>query len=180
MAMKSPPGDESPPGRVPEAISRIPRDGDRGALWKVFRIVALGTGGFATEAICRRKGRNPSKEIFSELDEINAQGPIFARSFQKTERKRKWGHEVVHTRAARPSRGAWCGPLVTPSDLPFRRLKASVAKPPVPRAMIRKTLLRGRRRQSHLRDSGDRPALPERGIITRGALHHHARLRIDA
>ena len=26
--------------------------------------------------------RNPSKEIFSELDEINAQGPIFPRSFQ--------------------------------------------------------------------------------------------------
>jgi hypothetical protein len=38
--------------------------------------------------------RNPSKEIFSELDEINAQGPIFARSFQKTEEGRKWGHEA--------------------------------------------------------------------------------------
>ena len=39
--------------------------------------------------------RNPSKEIFSELDEINAQGPIFTRSFQKTERETKWGHEVA-------------------------------------------------------------------------------------
>ena len=39
--------------------------------------------------------RNPSKEIFSELDEINAQGPIFARSFQKTGEETKWGHEVV-------------------------------------------------------------------------------------
>ena len=38
--------------------------------------------------------RNPSKEIFSELDEINAQGPIFARSFQKTEEEMKWGHEA--------------------------------------------------------------------------------------
>ena len=38
--------------------------------------------------------RNPSKEIFSELDEINAQGPIFARSFQKSEEETKWGHEV--------------------------------------------------------------------------------------
>ena len=36
--------------------------------------------------------RNPSKEIFSELDEINAQGPILPRSFQKTEEKTKWGH----------------------------------------------------------------------------------------
>ena len=39
--------------------------------------------------------RNPSKEIFSELDEINAQGPIFARSFQKTGGDKKWGHEVA-------------------------------------------------------------------------------------
>ena len=38
--------------------------------------------------------RNPSKEIFSELDEINAQGPILPRSFQKTEGERKWGHEA--------------------------------------------------------------------------------------
>ena len=45
--------------------------------------------------------RNPSKEIFSELDEINAQGPIFTRSFQKTEESTKWGHE-----AARPQGGA--------------------------------------------------------------------------
>src|SRR5215203_145714 len=67
--------------------------------------------------------RNPSKEIFSELDEIFAQGPIFARSFQKTEEITKWGHEV-----ARPQGGAaWplaappchlgpsCGPLAYPS-----------------------------------------------------------------
>ena len=45
--------------------------------------------------------RNPSKEIFSELDEINAQGPILPRSFQKTEGESKWGHEV-----ARPQGGA--------------------------------------------------------------------------
>ncbi|KAK1618521.1 hypothetical protein QYE76_024038 [Lolium multiflorum] len=37
---------------------------------------------------------NPSKEIFSELDETFAQGPIFARSFQKTEDLTKWGHEA--------------------------------------------------------------------------------------
>ena len=39
--------------------------------------------------------RNPSKEIFSELDKITAQGPIFARSFQKTEEITKWGHEAA-------------------------------------------------------------------------------------
>ena len=39
--------------------------------------------------------RNPSNEIYSELDEINAQGPILPRSFQKTEGESKWGHEVA-------------------------------------------------------------------------------------
>ncbi|KAK1694337.1 hypothetical protein QYE76_011034 [Lolium multiflorum] len=48
---------------------------------------------------------NPSKEIFSELDETFAQGPIFARSFQKTEEITKWGHEAAGDRAARP--GPW-------------------------------------------------------------------------
>ena len=38
--------------------------------------------------------RNPTKEIFSELDEINAQGLIFSRSFQKTEGDMKWGDEA--------------------------------------------------------------------------------------
>ena len=37
--------------------------------------------------------RNPSKEIFSELDEINAQGLIFPRSFQKSEGETKRGDE---------------------------------------------------------------------------------------
>ncbi|KAK1620943.1 hypothetical protein QYE76_026460 [Lolium multiflorum] len=45
---------------------------------------------------------------YSELDEITAQGPIIARSFQKTEGESKWGHEVASDRrrgqapAARP------------------------------------------------------------------------------
>ena len=39
--------------------------------------------------------RNPSKEIFSELDEIKAQGPIFPRSFQKSEDETKRGHGVA-------------------------------------------------------------------------------------
>jgi hypothetical protein len=43
--------------------------------------------------------RNPSKEIFSELDETFAQGPIFARSFQKTEDLTKWGHEAARREA---------------------------------------------------------------------------------
>ncbi|KAK1605248.1 hypothetical protein QYE76_028921 [Lolium multiflorum] len=109
--------------------------------------------------------RNPSNEIFSELDEINAQGPILPRSFQDR-RGEKWGHEVAdrgaaQALAARPV--VWA--LVPPLDLPFRLLKASIAKPPVPRATIRKTLLRRRRRQSHLGDSGDRLRHPAGEVI---------------
>ncbi|KAK1607950.1 hypothetical protein QYE76_031623 [Lolium multiflorum] len=87
-------------------------------------------------------GPNPSKEIFSELDEIFAQGPIFARSFQKTEEITKWGHEVARPRARGwPWRAALIWAPREPPDLPFRLLKASVAKPP-PRATIRKTFPR--------------------------------------
>ena len=39
--------------------------------------------------------RNPSKEIFSELDEINAQDLIFPRSFQKSGEETKWGDEAA-------------------------------------------------------------------------------------
>ena len=53
--------------------------------------------------------RNPTKEIFSELDEINAQGPIFPRSFQKSEGETKWGHEVARHQGG----AAW--PLAAPA-----------------------------------------------------------------
>ncbi|KAK1670410.1 hypothetical protein QYE76_058569 [Lolium multiflorum] len=85
-------------------------------------------------------GPNPSKEIFSELDETFAQGPIFARSFQKTEEITKWGHEAARGWPARPKpwpRRPTPWPLVWPLALTLRLLKASVAKPP-PRATIRK------------------------------------------
>ncbi|KAK1693538.1 hypothetical protein QYE76_010235 [Lolium multiflorum] len=55
MAMKSPPGDESPPAGCRRRSPNPPRWDSRRRLCKVFRIVALGTGGFATEALSRRK-----------------------------------------------------------------------------------------------------------------------------
>ncbi|KAK1628218.1 hypothetical protein QYE76_002533 [Lolium multiflorum] len=108
---------------------------------------------------------NPSKEIFSELDEINAQGPIFARSFQKSEEETgPRGGQTPGRRGLGLGRAALlCRHLVPPLDLPFRLLKASVAKPPVPKATIRKTLLRGRRRQSHLGGFRRSPAPCRRG-----------------
>ena len=120
--------------------------------------------------------RNPSKEIFSELDEINAQGPIFGRSFQNTEEERKWGHEVATPPggAAQALAAPACG--VGPSGAPLtyllRLLKAFVAKPPVPRAMIRENILRRRRRQSHLGGFWRSPPAPcRRGESSPGGLY---------
>ena len=60
MAALSPPGDDSPlrQGAGGDLLNPPRWDWRRRRLWKVFRIVALGTGGFATKAICRRKGRS--------------------------------------------------------------------------------------------------------------------------
>src|SRR5215218_4886702 len=61
------------------------------------------------------------------------------------------GGQTTGRRGPGPGRAAlWSGPLVTPPDLPFRLHIAFVANTPVPRATIRKTFQRCRRRQSHL------------------------------
>ena len=58
MAMKSPPGDDSPlrQGARGDLLNPPRWDWRRRRLSKVFRIVALGTRGFATKALSRRKG----------------------------------------------------------------------------------------------------------------------------
>ena len=120
--------------------------------------------------------RNPSKEIFSELDEIKAQGPIFSRSFQKSEGETKWGHEV-----ATPPGGAaqalvapacGVGPSGGPLTYLLRLLIALVEKPPVPRATIQKTFQRCRRRQSHIGGFRRSPPAPcRRGDSSPGELY---------
>ncbi|KAK1696264.1 hypothetical protein QYE76_012961 [Lolium multiflorum] len=84
--------------------------------------------------------KNPSNEIFSELDEITAR-VLFLHEASKTE------GESVGPRGSQVTGGAACAPaappvpraLVPPLDLPFRLLKASVTKPPASRGTIRKT-----------------------------------------
>ena len=66
----------------------------------------------------------------------------------------------------------WCGPLVSPLTLPFRLLKASVAKPLMRKTTIRKTLLRRRRRRSHLGGFWRSPPAPcRRGDSSPGGLY---------
>ncbi|KAK1653298.1 hypothetical protein QYE76_071103 [Lolium multiflorum] len=95
-----------------------------------------------------------SKEIFSELDETFAQGPIFARSF-RTEDLTKWA-EAARVAGRAPGRADLSPGPVWPPALTLRLLKASVAKPPVPRATIRKTFRDAAAANPISGDSGDR------------------------
>ena len=120
--------------------------------------------------------RNPSKEIFSELDEIKAQGAYFLTKLPEVRRRDEEGPRGGHTLGRRgPPLGRaalWCGAPVPPLDLPFRLQIASVTKPPVPRATIRKTFQRLRQRRSHLGGSRRSPPAPcRRGESSPGGLY---------
>ena len=100
MAMKSPPGDDSPlrQGAGGDLLDPPRWDRRRRRLWKVFRIVVLGTGVFVTETFYRRKGRS------------------------------RGGTGAPHHRVARPRGGRaalGCGPSVAPLRLSFGLLEAS-------------------------------------------------------
>ncbi|KAK1682826.1 hypothetical protein QYE76_043674 [Lolium multiflorum] len=76
--------------------------------------------------------RNPSNEIFSELDEINARS-YFCTKLPEDRRGKEVGQRGAATTGRRGlglGRAALsCGALVWPPDLPFRLQIASVAKP---------------------------------------------------
>ena len=94
--------------------------------------------------------RNPTQEIFSELDETKAHGLILHGAFQKSEEGRRGGH-TLGGRGPTPGRAAlWGGPLERPPTLPLHLYNLSVAKSLVPRATIRENILRHRHRQPHL------------------------------
>ena len=90
------------------------------------------------------------------------------------ERRRGATGEPNHRAARTPlgRAGLWCGAPVPPLDLPFRLQIASVTKPPVPRATIRKTFQRRRQRRSHLGGSRRSPPAPcRRGESSPGGLY---------
>ena len=73
--------------------------------------------------------RNPSKEIFSELDEINAQHLIIPRSFQNTREGPEEGHRGptrVGGAAKEPGAPPYC--VVAPDPLRLRLF--AYKKPP--------------------------------------------------
>ena len=60
MAVKSPPGDDSPlrQGAGGDLLNPPRWDWQRWRLWKVFHIVTLGTGTIIDEGLSRREGRS--------------------------------------------------------------------------------------------------------------------------
>ena len=72
--------------------------------------------------------RNPSKEIFSELDEINAQNLIFPGSFREPERDQRGALGAPHVMAAKPrgARPPSVSPPRRPSDSPSVSWSVSV------------------------------------------------------
>src|SRR5215208_3692711 len=119
--------------------------------------------------------RNPSKEIFSEIGRNFRPGSYFCTKLPEDRRDNEVGPRGGQRGGRRgPSPGRADlppGPLVWPPALTLRLLKASVAKPPVPRATIRKTFQRRRRRESHLGGFRRSPRAPcRRGDSSPGGL----------
>ncbi|KAK1648176.1 hypothetical protein QYE76_065981 [Lolium multiflorum] len=75
--------------------------------------------------------RNPSNEIFSELDEINAQVPILPGSIRTPESRQRRALWAPDDRVARPGpwpRRLWCRRPFDLLTLPFRLYKAPASK----------------------------------------------------
>ncbi|KAK1613235.1 hypothetical protein QYE76_036908 [Lolium multiflorum] len=127
--------------------------------------------------------RNPSNEIFSELDEINARGPILPRSFQNR-RGDEVGPRGGHTlgRRAPPLGRVACG--VGPSCR-LLTCPSAYLKPPSRNPQYGEPRYGKPSRDAAAADpiSGIQEiasgTLPERGIISRRTLRRHGRLRSD-
>src|SRR5215217_5576210 len=101
--------------------------------------------------------KNPSNEIFSESDEINAQVPIFPGTIQNTREPPEGspGGPTPHPGAARWGRAAlWCGGPRPPPKLPFRLFKASVAKTLLRRTKPTETFQSRRHREAKIWGTG--------------------------
>ena len=120
-----------------------------------------------SEILVRKYSRNWTKSTPRVL--------FFHEASRRPKGRRSGATGRRHTRAVRP-RGARaalaCGAPVWPPDLPFRLHIVFVVKPPVPRATIRKTFQRRRRRrQSHLGGFRRSPPAPcRRGELSPGGL----------
>ena len=102
--------------------------------------------------------RNPSKEIFSESDEINAQHPIFPRSFQNTRERPEGGHRPTR-RQAGAAKGGPAPPYCVIASSAFRLrlfayLKVPDLKPRDGKATVQETFQSRRHREAKIWGTG--------------------------
>ena len=103
-------------------------------------------------------------------------GSYFSTKLPEDRKDYEVGQRGAATLGPRDQEGARaalaCGALASPLNLPFSLLIAFVANTPVPRATIRKTFQRRRRRQSHLGGFRRSPPAPcRRGESSPGGLY---------
>jgi hypothetical protein len=129
--------------------------------------------------------RKVTQEIFSELDETKAEVPNYLTRRRSPKESRRWTKGQPHQVVARaiPGRATrWCDHLVHLLTLPFRLFIPFIEKTLSAQTLFQKTYCKPS--PSSTQDWEGPEALPgtlsERGITTRGLLHHHACLRSDA
>jgi hypothetical protein len=132
--------------------------------------------------LCFRKA---TQKIFSELDETKAEVPIFPDTRRSP--KQRWGEPgASHTMGWRGQPLAhatrWWGHLAHFLMPPFRLYILLNGKTLRTRSIFHKTYCKPPPSSTRDREGPEAlpGTLPERGITTRGLLHHHAFLRSDA
>jgi hypothetical protein len=131
--------------------------------------------------LCFRKA---TLEIFSELDEIKAEPPIFPEHESESKAEMEGVRTWPHPRAARPSPGPrhqGVSPLVHLLTPPFRRYIPLDEKNLRGRSICSKTYCKPPPLLTRDQEGPEAlpGTLPERGITSGGLLHHHGRLRSD-
>jgi hypothetical protein len=128
--------------------------------------------------------RIATQEILSELDETKSKVPIFPEAWRSPKKRRRGARGQLHHAMARATPGCiglWCGPLVHLLMPPFRLYIPLDGKTLRTQSIFHETYCK--LPPSSTRDREGPEALPgtlsERGITTRGLLHHHACLRSD-
>jgi hypothetical protein len=128
--------------------------------------------------------RKVTQEIFSELDETNAEPPIFLDTSRSPKQRRRGAMTWPHPRAvqAKPwPRHQGVSPLVHLLTPPFCLYIPLDAKNLKGRSIFHETYCKPPPSSTRDREGPEAlpGTLPERGIPTGGLLHHHGRLRSD-
>jgi hypothetical protein len=128
--------------------------------------------------------RKVTQEIFSELDEIKVKVPILPDTRRSPKQRRRGARRQPHHGVARPSPGprhqvVWTpGP---PPDIALPPIYSPRRENPKTQTLFQKTYCKPLPSLTWDREGPEAlpGTLPERGITTKGLLHHHACLQSD-